>query len=509
MSSNKTIAKNTLVLYGRMFFNMAVSLYTSRVVLEVLGVTDFGIYNLVGGVVVLFSFLNGAMSTATQRFLNIEIAGGHRPRIRSVFSMSLNIHLLICLVVLFLAETVGLWFLNDRLIIPADRLHAANWVYQLSVLTTLIQIAKVPFNAIILAKERMSFYAFMGIAETSLRLLIVISLPHFINTDPLITYSSLVFVLSIISALAFFVFCRRKFSIETVYSFEKDRNLFLKLTSFSSWSLMGQVSVLSANQGVNMLLNLFFGVVVNAALGIANQVNGAIYAFVSNAQVAFNQQITQSYASGRYDRHVTLVLQASRFSFYLMMIVAAPILMSTDFILNIWLGGNVPKYAADFTRIIVLSSLISAIAGPFWMSAYAVGDIRNYQLIISAIVILNLPIAYILLHLNYAPTSIIALKLFLDTIVLIFRFFYFKTSLNLKIAVIKTTVFRILSLFMVVICVLIGAQIFEVKDIVGFLRNSVILELILLGCIFSIGLTKNESHKVINYLKIKLQAYDR
>src|SRR5690606_4003053 len=257
MSNANTIVKNTSFLYIRMIINIVITLYTSRIVLQTLGVTDYGIYNLVGGVVVLFSFLNNAMTNTTQRFLNYEIVSRVKERVNNVFSMSLNIHILISLIVIILSETIGLWFLNYKLAIPEQRIGAANIVYQLSVLTTIINIIRIPYNAIIIAKERMSFYAFLGILESSMKLLIAFILLMPIKYDLLVFYSVLLLIVTVLVAAFFVLYCNRVFYDECKYVFKRDQKLFKQLLSFSGWSLFGQVAVLGSTQGINMVLNIF------------------------------------------------------------------------------------------------------------------------------------------------------------------------------------------------------------------------------------------------------------
>ncbi|UFH32245.1 lipopolysaccharide biosynthesis protein [Chryseobacterium sp. C-71] len=429
MSSSK-IAKNTLYLYIRMLFNMGISLFTSRLILQTLGVEDFGIYNLVGGVVVLFSFLNNAMSNSTQRFLNIEIARGVKNNINRVFNISLKIHIIISIMILILSETVGLWFLNDKLNIPTNRMHAAHIVYQMSIITTVINVMRIPFNAIILANERMSFYAFLGIGETILKLVIVYMLLWFSRYDHLIVYSVLLMTVNLLVNIFYRIYCRINFLIETKWKVVNDKGLFKQMISFSGWNLFGQVAVLGSTQGINMILNIFVGVTVNAALGIANQVNGVIYNFISNMQVAFNPKIIQTHAEGQIDEHKNLVLNASKYSTYLFLLFAMPILVYTEVILHLWLGNNLPPYVVSFTQIVIVGSLINSIVGPFWMSANAIGNIRNYQIIISCILLFNLPIAYILLKNDQSPVFVMAIQVFLNFIAFIFRICYVNSKLS-------------------------------------------------------------------------------
>ena len=343
--NNKRIFKNTMMLYCRMLLMLFVSLYTSRITLSTLGIENFGIYNVVGGVVVLFSFLSSAMSSATQRFLNFELGKSDGQRVRQVFGMSLVVHAVIAIIVLFLAETIGLWFLNNKLNIPDSRMVAANWVYQLSIFGTIVGILRVPYNATIIAHERMSYYAYLGIAEAILKLVVVFTLT-LVSVDKLILFAILLQSVSLLLLFVNVTYCVRKFNSAWPV-FVKDRALFCDLISFSGWSLFGAVANVSRDQGVNVILNLFYGVTANAAMGVANQVNGAVYQFVSNFQVAFSPQIVKSYSAGERGYFNSLVFNASKYSFFLMWFLSLPVLVNTDFILNLWLK-NPPEYASEF-----------------------------------------------------------------------------------------------------------------------------------------------------------------
>lgn len=438
MSDSKRIVKNTLFLYIRMIINIVITLYTSRIILSTLGVTDYGIYNLVGGVVVLFTFLNNAMTNATQRFLNFEIASKISKRINKVFYTSINIHLVISMIVFILSETLGLWFLNYKLNVPEDRMFAANVVYQMSIVTTLINIMRVPYNAIVIAKEKMSFYAFLGIFETILKLIIVFLLTAFGDFDLLIVYGILLTLVNLFINVIYIIYCNKYFSEETKYKFANDKKLFRELISFSGWSLFGQTAVLGSTQGINMVLNIFIGVKVNAAMGIANQVNSAIYNFISNMQIAFSPRIIQSYAAAAYSRHRGLVLSASRYSLYLFLILAIPFLTYSDYILRIWLGSVLPQYLVSFTQIVILNSAVSAMSGPFWISANAAGDIRKYQLVISSILILSLPISYIILKNGLSPIHVLVANLVLYIGTFFYRFWYINQKLKFtKLEILK------------------------------------------------------------------------
>ncbi len=410
------------MLYIRMLMIMVVNLYTSRVILQALGVEDFGLYNVVGGVVVLFTFINNAMVTSTQRFLNFEIGKNDYEEARNVFSTSLNIHFIIAVIFLVLAETIGLWFLNTYLQIPDGREIAANWVYQFSILVSILNIIRSPYNAAIIAHEHMSFYAYVSIIEVVLKLAIVYMV--YLFADRLIAYAFLMMIVTLIILGAYYIFCKKKYSI-CKYKFEYNKKRYLELASFSGWSLFGSMANMGASQGVNIILNMFFGVTVNAAMGIANQVNAAVYQFVSSFQTAFNPQIIKSYAAGDRTYFISLIMNTSRYSFLLLFLLALPIYICCPEILSIWLG-TVPEYAVEFCRLMLVFSLIDAVQGPLWVSAQATGKIRNYQIIMSTLILLNLPVSYLLLRLFHIPELAILTKVIINIFSAIARILYLK-----------------------------------------------------------------------------------
>jgi O-antigen/teichoic acid export membrane protein len=365
------------MLYFRQILIMLVSLYTVRVVLETLGAEDYGIYNVVAGVVVLFSFLNGAMTSATQRFLNYALGQNNIEQARDVYSISYLIHVFIAILVAILTETVGLWFFRTRLNIPSDRRIAAFFVYQISISVTMINIIRVPYNATIIAYERMSFFAWISIVECVLKLSVVFLITA-IPFDSLILYAILVCVVGLIIFFVHKFYCNKNFEIAN-FRHCKNKKLSKSLISFSGWGILGDVANMSQTQGVNILINIYSGVTVNAAQGIAVQINSAIYQLVSNFQTAFNPQIVKSYAAKDYEYFINLTLQTSRISFYILYIFVLPLYINIDFVLMIWLK-NVPEYTAEFVRLILIFSLIDSISGPLKTSIVATGEIKNIKL---------------------------------------------------------------------------------------------------------------------------------
>ena len=332
--NNKRIVKNTALLYFRMLFTMLVGLYTSRVVLSSLGVGDYGLYNVVGGIVVILSFLNGAMASSTQRYMNVELGKENMDGIRKVYVTSMLIHLGVAAVVLVLAETVGLWFLNMYMNIPAERMIAANWVYQFSVGAFIVTVLSVPYNATIIAHEKMSAFAYISVIEVLFKLLVAI-LIGYAPCDRLIFYALLIFIVSIIVRLAYGVYCHRHFVECKIKKCEIDKSLLKNMLSFSSWTIFGNLAFVFHTQGIAIVINMFFGTVVNAAQGISNQVNSIVSGFVQNFTTAMKPQIVKSYAAGNLPDLHKLILSGSRLSFFLVLIFAIPIIIETPYLLSL------------------------------------------------------------------------------------------------------------------------------------------------------------------------------
>jgi O-antigen/teichoic acid export membrane protein len=438
--NNRRIAKNTLMLYFRMILTMLVSLYTSRVILNTLGVEDYGIYNVVGGVVSMFAFFNSAMSSATQRFLSYEIGRGDFVQLRKTFNATQVIHIGIAVLIFILAETVGLWFVKTYLVIPAERLEAAIWVYHFSVLSFMVSIIQVPYNATIIAHERMNVYAYVSIMEVTFKLLIVFMLT-WITYDKLKLYGILYFAVVFVIAAIYRVYTRRNFE-ESKFEVVKDKRLYKTLISYSGWSLFGNIAGVAQGQGVNIILNIFFGPVVNAARGVAMQVQSAVNSFVTNFQMAVNPQIIKSYAANENEYMISLIIRSSKFSFYLLFLLSLPIILEIDQILKMWLI-NVPSYAPIFTVLILVVILITSISGPLKIAVQATGKIAVYQAVIGTLLFMTLPISYYFLKLGYPPEVTLYITIVIEILALIFRFFFLKKIINFPVArFIKDVVIR-------------------------------------------------------------------
>lgn len=431
VSNNKRIMKNTILLYGRMIFMMVISLYTSRVVLSVLGVEDFGIYNVVGGIVIVLSFLNTSMAGATQRFLNVELGKRDLISLKKVFTTSVVIHMGIALLVLFLAETIGVWFLNTHMTIPLDRLTAANWVFQFSVISFLVTIIAVPFNAAIIAHEEMTAFAYISIIEAILKLLIVYLLVV-IPIDKLIMYALLMVLVSAGISLSYCLYCTNKFYECKGMSLRYDKYYFSKMLGFSGWTVVGALGSISHTQGVAIVMNMFFGVTVNAALGIANQVTNAVNQFVTNFMTALNPQIVKTYAANELNSMHLLMKRGARMGISLVAFFAVPLIIETPVILNIWLK-EVPEYTVTFIRIILLTSICNAYAQPLSTAKAATGKIKQYQIILTTLGLLHLPLAWMAFVMGGSPFWAMYVYFVLVNIIQACRIFMVCRSVNLSI----------------------------------------------------------------------------
>ncbi len=429
-SANKRIAKNTLVLYVRMLFTMGISLFTSRVVLQTLGVEDYGISSVVGGVISMFTFINAAMVSSTQRYLNFELVRGDANQLRSVFSTSLQIHALIALAIIVLSETVGLWFLNEKLVIPEARMTAAMWVYQCSILSCAVSIMSTPYNAVIVAHEKMSAFAYISILDVSLKLLVVyllVVLPF----DKLIILAVLNLLVQLFIRYIYTLYCHRHFP-ESYFQFRFNKTLFKEMFGFAGWSFWGNLAAILYTQGLNMMLNIFFGPIVNAARGIAVQVQSAVQQFVGGFQTALNPQITKNYASNNLPQMHSLMFRSARFSFLLLFFLSLPVLMETNFILTLWLK-TVPDDAVIFTQIMICISLIYTTANPCVIANQATGKVKIYQMVVGGILLLILPISYVVLKLGAPAYSVFIVHFCIESVAQFSRMYMLRNLIHLPL----------------------------------------------------------------------------
>lgn len=429
-ANNKRIAKNTLLLYVRMLFLMLVSLYTSRVILNALGVEDYGIYNVVGGVVTMFSMLSGSLSAAISRFITFELGTGDENKLKKVFSSSVTIQAGIALIIILIAETLGLWFLNEKMVIPANRMAAANWCFQFSIITFAINLISVPYNAAIIAHEKMSAFAYISIMEALGKLtiawLIVIN-----PIDRLIFFGGMVAILAIIIRFIYGWYCKRHFE-ECTYHFIYDHDMLKQMFGFAGWNFIGTSSAVLRNSGSDIILNIFFGPTVNAARGIAVKMDTVITQFVTNFMTALNPQITKSYASGDREYMFKLIFQGARYSYYILLLLALPVILNTHYILVLWLK-LVPEHTVFFVQLILILGMSECISSPLITAMLATGKIRNYQIVVGGLQMLNLPIAYLCLYLGTIPESVVMVAIVISQCCLAARLYMLKGMIGLKV----------------------------------------------------------------------------
>lgn len=418
--NKKRIAKNTVVLYIRMIVVMLITLYTSRVVLKALGVDDFGLYGVIGGVVGLFGFLKTSMGKATQRFLNVEMVaeGGD---LRKVFRTSMTIHFLIAIVILILAETIGLWFLNAKINIPQGREFAAFFIYQTTVISICVSMIEIPFHADIIAHEKMTFFAVVSVVDAFLKLLIAF-LILYDNGDKLILYGLFMMAISVINVVLYYIYCKRKF-FEISFRPCFDRERFRSIFGFVGWTLLGQVAVIGCNHGNGILVNMFHSVAANAAMSIGSQVSHAVTNLSSNFQTAFNPQITKSYAEGNYDYLRSLVFTTSKISYCLLFVVMLPIAFNIDFILDLWLD-KVPDLSNIFCILFMANAIINALSAPLTYSVMASGKIKWFQIVTAIVYLSDLVILYFLFSMGLPPATALWVKVGIMVVNLFVRLYY-------------------------------------------------------------------------------------
>lgn len=402
---NRRIAKNAVALYFRMFVTMLIGLYTSRVILNALGVSDYGIYGVVGGFVSMFTLISSSISASVSRFLTYGLGKGNIEDLKQTFTTSIFVLSGLSVLLIVVTETLGLWYLYNKMVIPPDRLTAAFWCFQFSLFTMVLTLICQPYTASIIAHERMDVYAYLAVLESILKLGICFAVLYS-PTDKLILYGFLLFIVSFINQIVYMIFCRRKFE-ETTITFTFNKGLFTRMFSFAGWNFIGSSAAILTSQGSNLILNWAAGPVINASYGVANSASGMVTNFVNNFTQAFNPQITKRYAAGEYLSLVRLLIYGSKYSYYLMFIVALPIMLNADFLLKLWLGF-VPVEAVAFIRLMILANLFDAMSRPIVTAKNANGNIRNYQIVVGGVLLLTLPLAYVALKMGLDMWSVTA-----------------------------------------------------------------------------------------------------
>lgn len=501
-NNNKQIAKNTLFMYLRMGVTMLVGLYVSRVVLQQLGVEDYGLYNVIGGIIAMFSFINGSMVNVSTRFITVYLAKNDIKMLNNIFSMSFLIHFSIGVVILLLGETIGLWYLNNKLVIPEGREFAAHWLYQLSIISCIISILYVPYNGLIVAHERMKAFAYISVMDSMLKLLIAIMIAYS-PFDKLIFYGTLLAGVSFLDIIIYFVYCRKNFK-ESILVFYWNKAIFKRMLEFAGWALIGNFSYLFYSQGINLMLNAFCGPAVNAARGVAVQVEGVIRQFAGNVQVAINPQIIKSYTSNELERMYALIFTSSRLCFYLLYIISLPIMIEADFILNLWLG-TVPNHTVNFVRLILCISILDALINPMFTANLACGKLRIYHMSLSILMYAFMFVTYFSIRQTLLPESVFVTLLIATILGVVLRIFILEKQIGLsKLTYIHKVLLPIISVA-VISCVLpITSHLIIDNNIARFFISSLLSIISVLVTTYYIGMDKTEKQLVISFVKNKI-----
>ena len=486
-------------MYFRMLIIMAVSLYTSRVVLKTLGEQDFGTYSIVGGVIVLFTFISNAMATGSQRHLSYEL-GKKNGDVPTIFTVCFKIQLCISLIIFLLGESLGLWFLNTQMNFPEGRMPVVNWIYQFSVFTCLIGVMQTTMTASIISYEKMSFYAYLSIVDALIKLGLVFVLQLF-TIDKLWLYGLLIMVAHLIM-----------FGLYTLYAFRKlpgiklvkikDKSIYKRLISFSGWSLFGSLANVGYQHGVNIIINIFFGVALNAAIGIANQINSAVTQFVTGFQQAMNPQLVQSEASKNRERQLDLIYKSSKFSFFIMFLLSYPLIVNIKYVLSLWLG-EYPAHTESLSVLIIIGLMISCLSGPLWVSIYATGNIKYYQIVVSLVMLSVLPIAFFIGKSGGTPEMIFIIRAMCFIFVLIVQLYFLRKYINLHIRGFAQAVIFPVSLILALSCVfyyIVHLNMTRAETFGVFLYQTLMYEVFIGFLIWTIGLNNSERKQLVTFV---------
>lgn len=493
-SNNKRIAKNTLYLYFRTILVMLVSLYTSRVVLDTLGVTDYGIYNVVGGVVAMFGMIAGALSNSVSRFITFELGRGDVEKLKRIFSTSINIQVAISLIIILLGETAGLWFLNSKMNIPMERMYAANWVLHCSLLAFAVNLISIPYNAAIIAHERMAVFAYVSLLEVCLKLAIVYLL-YISPWDKLIFYSVLLVAVAVCIRLVYGIYCNQNFT-ETRYVPVHDHGIVKEMSSFAGWSFLTNTAYLFNTQGINILINLFFNVGVNAARGIATQVEGALMQFVNNFTTALNPQITKLYASGRMQEMNRLVIRGAKFSFLMALLICLPVVMEAEYALHLWLV-EVPDHTVAFVRLAIIGTMIDRLGNTGYTACMATGNIKRYVIWITSVGCLGFPLTYVVYYMGAAAEMAYVVYICVYIGVTGVRLWIMRGLLHFPVwDFIREVVFKIFLVSALSLILPLAVVYYIPQSFVRFALSVVVSLLSVVSVTYMFGLTMNERKKV-------------
>lgn len=503
IQDNRRLAKNTAYMYLRMGITLVVGLYTSRVVLRVLGVEDFGLYNVIGGIIAMFMFLNNAMVNTTSRFITVKLAKGSLQEQQDIFNMSLLIHVLIAFVVLLFGESIGLWYVHNKLVVPNGREFAAMWLYQLSVVSCVVSIIIVPYNAEVIAHEKMNVFAAIQIIDVVLKLLIVIVL-QYTPFDKLIFYGTLLAGVSILDFAMCFVYCRKRFP-ETRLAYYWNRSVFKEMMNFAGWAIVGNFSYLFYTQGLNLMLNAFCGPAVNAARGIAVQVESVVKQFANNVQVSINPQILKTYATNEMERMHTLVCASSRYCFFLLLFISLPIILEADFLLNLWLG-EVPEHTVNFIRIILVVVLLDAFINPMFTANLATGKLKQYYIPVFSLSFSFMFITFFAIKLTRIPEIVFLCYFVLSFLGVIIRIFVMNKQIHLTPSTyIKKVIFPSVTVTILSVIFPSATYIFVAGEWARFLLTLSASMFSVGVVVYFVGITNVERQFVNQFVKNKIE----
>lgn len=500
--NNKRIAKNTLFLYIRMILVLLVSLITTRIVLKALGIVDYGIYNVVAGFVSMFAFLNTSMSNGIQRFYNFQLGANDEASVRDVYNTALQIQGLLAIVILILLETIGVWYMHTQMVIPAERFDTAMWVFQFSVTSMLLVVMQIPYSAAIMAYERMDYYAYVSIFDVVAKLVIAYMLMT-TSSDRLLLYGFLNLLVSVVSFFLYVIYSKKHFKyLKLKIKYYKE--YFKPMLSFSGWNIFGSFAYMIKGQGLNMLLNAFFGPVVNAARGVSNMIMSAIHGFQSNIVIAFRPQLVKSYSAGEYSRVKNLFYSLSKVSYLMLAMLSIPIIMELDYILSLWLDDVIPDYTKSFTILVIVNMVISSLNTPVSQVVHATGKMRKYQIATSTVVCGILPISWIFLKMGYNPNSVYVISLIMTIVnqfvcnIYLKRIFPYSLSEYFKKVLMPCGIFTLLAPTLPYIATLLLPSTFARLLLVGFLS-------IFSSCIIAyvVVLEKSEKVLILKFIKRK------
>ncbi|MCQ2199388.1 MAG: hypothetical protein MJZ19_06660 [Paludibacteraceae bacterium] len=497
-ANNKRIAKNAMYMYLRMGITMLVQLYTSRVVLDSLGDVNYGIYNVVGSFIVAFTFIQGPISSSIQRYLNYEM-GSSSGNVNLIMTLSFYIYSALALSLLVVVELAGVWYINNKMVVPADRLYATHFAFQMSLFGLVLSIMKSPFEALIIAHEKFSYYAYISIVEVLLKLFNALSLSY-IAIDKLELYSLNHLCIILVIFIIIYFYCRNNFKNDILFCKVKNYSKFREILSFSGWSLFSGVASMTATHGVNILINSFCGVVVNAAMGIANQVNSSISQFASNFQKAFNPQIVKLYASGERDKMCKLVSQSSRFSYLLLFMIVCPVSFNIDYLLKVWLKEP-PEGASVFCLYLMIWQLLESLMAPMWTAVNATGIIKKYHLTMNPIILSVILFSYLSLQLGLPAYSVVVIKCLVDVVLLVVRIRFVNKLIGFDILLyIKETIFPIIIVSLISIITVLIFNSYVNNDNLRLIFGTVLFLLEYAFSVFCFGMQKQERERILFFL---------